>query len=265
MKYVLPCLLLCFFACQQTDQKGAEDQAPAKPVVINPAAEGFNAEGSDPRAIALADEVMEAMGGREAWDKTRGIRWNFFGRRTLTWAKPWDKVRIDFHDQDLIVSANIDGTKGWAFKDGQMIANVEESVGWVKKARELWINDSYWLVMPFKLKDDGVTLKYLGKDTTLDGRSAEVIELSFKGVGLTPNNKYHVFVDDSSKLVSQWAFYAKYDEEKSRFTLPWKDYQRYGDLLLSRERGEVDLTDIAVINDLGAEFFNEPIPLDTYK
>ena len=30
----------------------------------NPSAPGFNAAGSDPKAIALADEVMAAMGGR---------------------------------------------------------------------------------------------------------------------------------------------------------------------------------------------------------
>lgn len=261
MKYISLFLVLFLFACQQADQSEPADQTASQPVIGNPAAEGFNAEDSDPRAIELADEVMEAMGGREAWDKTRAIRWNFFGRRTLTWAKPWKKVRVDFHDQDLIVSASTDGTKGWAFKEGQMIGNVKESVEWVKKAREMWINDSYWLVMPFKLKDNGVTLKYLGRDTTMDGRSSEVLELTFEAVGLTPGNKYHVYVDDSTKLVSQWAFFTKAADEKPRFTLPWGDYQRYGDLLLSGDRGEVDITDIAVINDLGAEFFNEPTPL----
>jgi len=34
----------------------------------NPAADGFNESGSDAKAIAIADEVMKAMGGRMAWD-----------------------------------------------------------------------------------------------------------------------------------------------------------------------------------------------------
>ena len=36
----------------------------------NPPEEGFNAAGSDPKAIAIADKTMTAMGGREAWDNT---------------------------------------------------------------------------------------------------------------------------------------------------------------------------------------------------
>ncbi|HHL71578.1 MAG TPA: hypothetical protein ENJ29_03615, partial [Bacteroidetes bacterium] len=46
----------------------------------NPPAPGFNLADSDARAIAIADEVMQALGGRRAWDKTRYITWRFFGR-----------------------------------------------------------------------------------------------------------------------------------------------------------------------------------------
>ena len=45
----------------------------------NPPAKGFNAAGSDAKAVAIADQVMEAMGGRKAWDATRYITWNFLG------------------------------------------------------------------------------------------------------------------------------------------------------------------------------------------
>jgi hypothetical protein len=48
--------LVCFlFSCEMTGT-GSK----------NPAAEGFNIEGSDPEAVALADKVMEEMGGRYA-------------------------------------------------------------------------------------------------------------------------------------------------------------------------------------------------------
>lgn len=69
--------------------------------VPNPPAEGFNEANSDPYAITLADEVMEAMGGRKAWDNTRIIQWTFFGSRTLTWDK-WEKrARIESHRSDF--------------------------------------------------------------------------------------------------------------------------------------------------------------------
>ena len=56
---------------------------------VNPAAEGFNQTNSDAQAIAIADEVMLAMGGREAWDNTRYLCWKFFGRDELIWDK-WE-------------------------------------------------------------------------------------------------------------------------------------------------------------------------------
>jgi hypothetical protein len=57
----------------------------AQKKITNPAAEGFNESASDAKAIAIADEVMQAMGGRKAWDKTRYLSWKFFSFRQLTW------------------------------------------------------------------------------------------------------------------------------------------------------------------------------------
>ena len=42
---------------------------------------------SDEKAVAVADEVMEALGGQSAWDNTRCLTWSFFGRRTHVWDK----------------------------------------------------------------------------------------------------------------------------------------------------------------------------------
>ncbi|MFN7793490.1 MAG: hypothetical protein ACK5NM_13180, partial [Cyclobacteriaceae bacterium] len=60
---------------------------------LNPPAEGFDLVHSDPAAIQLADSIMHVMGGRENWDKTRFISWNFFGRRDLSWDKHTGSLR----------------------------------------------------------------------------------------------------------------------------------------------------------------------------
>ena len=39
--------------------------------VSNTPMPGFNTEGSDAKAIQIADDVMKAMGGRYAWDMTQ--------------------------------------------------------------------------------------------------------------------------------------------------------------------------------------------------
>ena len=53
-----------------------------------------------------------------------------------------------------------------------------------------WINDSYWVVMPYKLQDPGVKLTYTREDKTEDGKDAHVLTMTFDSVGLTPQNKY---------------------------------------------------------------------------
>jgi hypothetical protein len=231
----------------------------------NPPAQGFDMAGSDPRAVQLADEVMNAMGGRKAWDNTHIITWNFFGARKLVWDKWTGNVRVDNLRDDQTVLLNINNDQGRVFRKGAEVTEPDSVTKYVKQGKAAWINDSYWLVMPFKLKDSGVTLKYLGDDPTKDGKPAEVIQMTFKGVGLTPDNKYKIWVDKQSHLVSQWAHYPKYTDEQPRFTLPWADYQKHGGIMLSGERGDRDLTDIMVFTGLPGEVFSDFTRTDLTK
>jgi len=38
---------------------------------------GQDLNGSDPRAVAIADQVMAALGGKQQWDSLHGLRWSF--------------------------------------------------------------------------------------------------------------------------------------------------------------------------------------------
>lgn len=251
-KYTLPiatvlCLAFLTACGQKNNQKTEEDYG-------NPAADGFNAEGSDPEAIAIADEVMEAMGGRKAWDNTRHICWNFFGYRNLAWNKHTGDVRIDQGNTTYLI--NINDETGKVFQDGVALEVSADSLqALVDQGKSLWINDAYWLVMPYKLKDTGVTLKYVAEDATLDGKTADKLKLTFANVGRTPQNMYHVWVDKETRLVSQWAFYPDTTAAEPRFTNPWNAYKKHGQILLSGEREMTNLknphiTDIKVFDEL---------------
>ncbi|WP_266369434.1 hypothetical protein [Tellurirhabdus rosea] len=223
----------------------------------NPAAAGFDVAGSDARAVQIADQVMAAMGGRKAWDNVHYLAWTFFGNRRLIWDKWTGNVRIDNLKNDQTVVLNVNNEQGRVFRNGKEETGPDSVAKYVKQARAAWINDSYWLVMPYKLKDSGVTLKYLGEEAAQDGKPADVIQLTFKGVGVTPENKYKVWVDKTSHLVSQWAYFPKYTDEAPRFTLPWTDYKKYGGILLSGKRGDRELTDIMVFTGLPGEVFTD--------
>jgi hypothetical protein len=240
-------LLLVFIACQSEKKRQSLD--------LNPAAPGFNASGSDSKAIALADEVMVALGGRKAWDDTRYIKWNFFNARRHIWDKQDNEVVIEGIRDTFRIQMNINDMTGTVNYKGRNLTRADSLDKYLERGKSWWINDSYWLVMPYKLKDSGVTLSYLGQDTTQSGIQSEKLELTFDEVGDTPQNKYHVYIDPETKLISQWDFFPNYQDTIPRFSTAWADYQAYGNILLSGDRGNNRrITEIEVGQSLQAYF-----------
>ena len=268
IKYLfLPSLIAILVSCSpstKSENTGKATEETGEFVEYNnPPAEGFNQEGSDVLAMLLADKVMDAMGGREAWDDTRFIAWNFFGRRTHVWNKQTGDVRIEEPSNNLTILMNINTQKGKVMLDGEELTQPDSLAKYLDLGYKYWVNDSYWLVMPYKLKDSGVTLKYIAEDTTQLGNQADVIQLSFQDVGVTPENLYYVWIDVNSKLVTQWAYYPSIESEEPRFITPWADYQKYGSIMLSGNRGDYQLSDIEVMNEVPEGTFSsfEPMTL----
>ncbi|MFT7695732.1 MAG: hypothetical protein ACI8P2_004367, partial [Candidatus Latescibacterota bacterium] len=68
-----------------------------------------------------------------------------------------------------------------------------------------------------------------------------------------------------TKLVSQWAFYGQASDAEPRFTGPWDNWQRHGQIMLSDSRGERGHTDLAVFSQLPESIFKKPQPVDMMK
>ncbi|MTI33053.1 hypothetical protein E1171_19705 [Cytophagales bacterium RKSG123] len=224
-------------------------------------------EGSDRKAIKVVDKMMKAMGGRKNYDNTHYLEWNFFGMRKLIWDKWKGDVRIEFFDSDLKILVNINDGKGKAFKDGKEVTDQASLAAFLKKGISIWINDSYWLVMPFKLKDPGVTLKYIGKEEDPFGNNADVVDVTFKNVGDTPKNRYRMYIDNDSHLMTYRKYYEDASQEEATIATPWTNYKQYGSILLASNRGERDITDIHVFKDLPESVFTsfEEVDLSQYK
>jgi plasmid maintenance system killer protein len=203
----------------------------------NPAAEGFDLANSDPAGIQLADSIMAAMGGRENWDKARFISWNFFGRRDLVWDKQTGRVRIESPADSSVYLVNINTGKGRVKFRGVELTEADTLKKMLNRAKSIWINDSYWLTMPFKLKDSGVTLKYLGEDTLKNDRY-NILQLTFANVGVTPENKYKLYVGIKDKMIKHWAFFNDAKKDTANFIRPWDNYQKYGNVMLSADRSD---------------------------
>ena len=77
---------------------------------------GFDGTGSDSRAIEIADDVMERLGGRVNWDATRFITWSFFGLHLHVWDKWTGDLRFEHDDLTVLVSIH------WRLDQRQLLA-----------------------------------------------------------------------------------------------------------------------------------------------
>ena len=222
---------------------------------------------ADAEGRAIAESVMDAMGGRAAWNDTRHVSWNFFGGgRKHHWDKWTGDVRIESAEgQDrqgnrrpaTLTLMNINTRSGRAWADGEEVGG-DELAAMLESGWRAWVNDSYWMFMPYKLLDPGVTLTYMGEDLMEDDRAADVLELTFESVGVTPQNKYLVFVARDSGLVEQWTHYSNSDDVEPRFTGPWADWKQFGNIMLATNHGRSADWDIAVYDELPAQIYTDP-------
>ena len=204
---------------------------------------------SDPHALEIAEAVITRLGGREAWDGTHYVRWKFFGSRLHLWDKHTGDVRIEIPERRkedgsverpaLLVLMNVNTKNGRVWAAGEPVTDEAKLREYLDLGHEIWINDMYWMFMPYKLLDPGVTLRDRGERALPDGRPADVLEMTFaSGVGYTPENKYEVFVARDTHLVEQWAFYEKATDPSPRFTLPWGGWRQFGRIWLATDHGQ---------------------------
>ncbi len=168
----------------------------------------------DPQAEAVARRMMEAMGGEDAWNNARYVRFDFIvtagGEERVNRSHLWDKYSGRYRlEQDTaegrrIVLFNVNDKDGQVFLDGEKLPESEAGKQ-IEAAYSAFINDMYWLAMPWKWFDPGVNLKHLGVRQH-DGKPCDVIELTFQNVGFTPGDTYHAYVSQSSNLMVYWEY-----------------------------------------------------------
>ena len=75
-----------------------------------------------PTAESVAAHVMQSLGGQQAWDNTRYIRFNFVGRRAHWWDKWSGRHRVEWDSkekQHYVVLENVNTKEGKAWLDGK--------------------------------------------------------------------------------------------------------------------------------------------------
>ena len=93
---------------------------------------------------------MATLGGRAIWGATRYITWRFFG---------FLPARVGQVDRGTSDSSrgpdggdDIHSREGRAFASGVETSDFDTLAARLEQGYHAWINDSYWLVMPYKLR-----------------------------------------------------------------------------------------------------------------
>lgn len=204
-------------------------------------------------AGVLADRVMETLGGKEAWDGTRYVAFRWVvdrGGEPFGHAHAWDRYdgryRLEFGEGSEAVLALFDVDEvrrdstwgkvpsgdvwlGGARLDG----SARDSA--LARAYGTFINDSYWLLMPFKWRDPGVHLSYEGRQRLDDGEEYAVVHLTFEpDLGVT-NDEYWAYVVPETGVMAAWRFHLQ-DQEEPGPVIRWRDWRQVGPIRLAADR-----------------------------
>ncbi len=193
---------------------------------------------SDPKAVAIADQVMKALGGRERWDRLVGVRWSFDvtvndtvrSSRRHAWDKHsgWHRVEgVNRAGVPFLYMEQQGGGDGMAWMNSNPIEG-DSLAKLVKRAKLMWTNDTYWFLMPYKLRDPGVTLKYDG--AVEEGPATyDKIALSFDQVGETPGDHYWVYVNRKNHRVERWDYILQ-EQKPPAETWTWEGWEEHDGL-----------------------------------
>ncbi|HMC81727.1 MAG TPA: hypothetical protein VKL61_00675 [Candidatus Polarisedimenticolia bacterium] len=238
-------------------------------------AQNSTAPPSDPKALDLADATLKAMGGQEGWKAARFFRFDFSvekGGKVLAnyqhwWDRQTGRYRLEGKNKEgkpFVVLFNVQDRKGKVWLDGKP-ADAEASAKLLEYAYGRFINDTYWILMPFKLRDPGAHLRAEEPRTDASGKKWSVAQLSFdEGIGLTPADHYWAFIDPETHLMGRWEYVLE-GEKPPPTAWTWEEWKRFGPILLSSVKKEVGadtvirFPNLSVSETVDESAFKEPV------
>ena len=185
-------------------------------------------------ADTLARRVYEASGGL-VWEKLPYLRFNFAvardGVRQPTvkhfWNRRTDDYRVELRGpggQSYVVLFNIVSREGEAYWKGNRLDPLDDAEH-LTTAYRRYINDTYWLLAPFKLFDPGVNRAYAPDSSDA---TTEVLHLTFGDVGLTPGDQYWLFVDKQTGRLVRWTYVLESDgPDAAPRSYVWDSYEEF--------------------------------------
>jgi hypothetical protein len=227
---------------------------------------------SDPKAVAIADQVMQSLGGKDRWNALTGIRWSFGFEQNDTvrtmrrhsWNKMTGWHRVEGKNragQPFVFIENMnDSTAGMAWMNGNPIVG-DSLKKLMKTAKRMWTNDTYWMLMPYKLRDPGVNLGYAGEEKDSTGTTYDKLALSFDHVGQTPGDRYWVYVNRANHRIEKWDYLLESDKPPPSHAT-WANWEEHEGLWFPTahrvDQGVVFTRDVEAVKEFKPTEFTAP-------
>ena len=146
----------------------------------------------------LMVDTIKSFINYEHFSKTDYISWTFKKRHHFKWYK--NKSLCDVYWKNIKVKLDLNNQKNSLVYINENLINISESKTYIKKAIKLFNNDSFWLVAPFKIEDEGTVLK----TAVIDNKKALMVTYT-KG-GTTPGDTYVWLFDEKGnpKSFKMW-------------------------------------------------------------
>ena len=202
----------------------------------------------DAESKEVVQSITDAMGGQQTWDRLPYFRFDFVVVKDMKevarfkhwWDKAHGRCRVEGpDDQGQTVTAifNLADKKGRAFTEGIVETDTTNVKNIIENGYERWVNDTYWIMMPFKLHDPGVRLKHVrDQQDEGGGETYDVLELSFaSGVGLTPQDRYWIYVNQRTHLIDRWEYLLTGQKPPPQGS-SWESWTSIGPIQLSLAR-----------------------------
>ena len=222
--------------------------------------------GPETKAVEVAEQVYTALGG-PALARAGYLGFTFAvlrsGEEVTSFRHAWDRragryrVEGETSEGRVLVVFDLDSKEGRVWREGQELHG-EEASKWLEFGYGRYINDTYWLLVPFKLQDPGVKLHYQGAQQE-GGNEFDLIGLSFDNVGLTPGDRYTLWIDRSSHRVDRWEMLLE-GRQPPPVRSDWHDWVQRGGVWFSGRKtmgnSAIEFRDIVVDDEPDPTLFS---------
>ncbi|PSQ80545.1 MAG: hypothetical protein BRD46_03975 [Bacteroidetes bacterium QS_8_68_15] len=179
----------------------------------------------DSRADSMAMQMYRAHGGPEVWDDVPALAFTFAMGRDVKgadttrqrvarhwWRRSDGAYRVQWNEgPDSTYTAVFNTNEfsrepptGRAALNGTRLDSAAEQRA-LRQAHVRYANDSYWLLAPLKLFNDGVN-RSLAADPAQADSTNRALHLSFDQVGITPKDQYWLTPDSTTGRLARWTF-----------------------------------------------------------